>query len=61
MPDKILRNKTVLAITGLSRTTIHRLEKAGNFPKRIQLGARAVGYKESEIQRWIETRENPVS
>jgi len=33
-PDRMLRQPEVCAITGLSRTTIWRIEKLGEFPKR---------------------------
>ena len=59
MPDqplKILRRPAVEAITGLSRSTIYQNMQAGEFPKPIRLGAKAVGWVESEIVDWIETR-----
>jgi len=46
----------VLARTGLSRATIYQYIKAGRFPAQITLGIRAVGWIESEIDDWIETR-----
>lgn len=52
--DKILRLKEVMEMTGgQSRMTIWRLEKKGRFPKRINLGGRAVGWRLSDIQKWI--------
>ncbi len=53
---KILRKPEVLNRTGLSHVTIWRLEKKGDFPQRVKLGARAVGWIESDIEKWIETR-----
>ena len=53
---RLLRTKEVLAITGLSRVTIYRLEQAGLFPKRLQLGRGAVAWAESDIETWIRTR-----
>ena len=35
---------------------IDRLEKAGKFPSRIQLGQRSVGWHEQEIIEWLESR-----
>lgn len=52
--DQILRWPQVEAMTGLSRTTTWRLERKGAFPKRIQLSAKAVGWRKSEIEAWIE-------
>lgn len=56
MATKILRLPTVKAITGLSRSTIYLRVSQGSFPKPISLGARAVGWVESEITDWIAQR-----
>ena len=49
---KFLRLKTVLEVTGLSRSQIYVLEKGGNFPARISIGARAVAWDSEEIALW---------
>lgn len=54
--DKVLRKTDLLARIPLSDATIWRLEKAGSFPKRIQLGGNSVGWVESEINNWLEQR-----
>ncbi|MFT3669665.1 MAG: AlpA family transcriptional regulator [Pseudoxanthomonas sp.] len=54
--DTVLRLKSVIEITGLSRSTIYLYIKLGMFPKPIQLGPRAVGWKASEIFLWIASR-----
>lgn len=33
---------------------VARLEKAGQFPKRIQLGPNRVGWVEAEVLDWLE-------
>ena len=53
---KFLGIKQVLELTGLSRTSVWRFEKNGDFPKRRQLGPRRVGYVDSEISNWMESR-----
>ena len=53
---RILRLPEVKRRTGLSRTTIYVRIKAGAFPKHISLGARSVGWLESEIEAWIAAR-----
>ncbi|NSY37524.1 AlpA family transcriptional regulator [Leisingera sp. ANG59] len=35
---------------------VARLEKAGKFPKRIQLGPNRVGWVESEVLDWLQSR-----
>lgn len=52
----ILRRKAVEARVGLSRSSIYELVSAGKFPRPISLGARTVGWLESEINDWIEQR-----
>lgn len=51
---KILRKKDVKEITGLSDTTLWRLEKEAKFPRRLQLGGGAVGWLQEEVEGWIE-------
>jgi len=50
----ILRLPSVKARTGLSRSTIYLRIKEGAFPKPVKLGARAVGWLESEIGDWLD-------
>ncbi len=42
--------------TGLSRSTIYALIKAKQFPQPITLGARAVGWLESDVSEFIAER-----
>lgn len=52
----ILRRKQVEARTGLSRSTIYLRIQDGTFPRPINLGARAVGWLENEIESWLALR-----
>lgn len=54
--QQIVRAKEVVELTGLSRTTIWRLEKAGDFPSRVQLGIGAIGWLKADILQWISSR-----
>lgn len=56
MLNAILRLPAVKARTGLSRSTIYLRVATGTFPRPISLGARAVGWLESDIQMWIDER-----
>ena len=49
----ILRRKQVEKRTGLSRSTIYLRIQEGTFPRPINLGARAVGWLENEIEAWL--------
>ena len=53
MPTRIVRLPEVMARTGLSRSTIYVRLGQGSFPKPVQLGARAVGWIEAEVDEWI--------
>lgn len=55
-PDRIIRSKEVQKMTGLSRTTIWRMERVDEFPKRVSLGVGSVGWKFSEINLWIQNK-----
>jgi len=50
---RILRLPNVLDRTGLSRSTVYQRVSEGRFPKPVSLGARAVGWVESDIEEWI--------
>ena len=49
----IIRRKKVEGRTGLSRSTIYQRIKDGTFPPPISLGAKAVGWLQSDIDDWI--------
>jgi prophage regulatory protein len=51
--DRIVRLKTVLARTGLSRSTLYRKIGHGTFPRQIPISSHAAGWHESAINRWI--------
>lgn len=44
-----MRLKEVMKTTGLGRSTIYKYISEGQFPEQISLGARAVGWVDSEI------------
>ncbi|PBB27884.1 MULTISPECIES: AlpA family phage regulatory protein [unclassified Mesorhizobium] len=52
-PDRIIRLKTVLARTGLSRSTIYRKIAEGTFPAQIKISVNGAGWRESDINRWV--------
>ncbi len=59
MTERILRRPEVEARTGLSRSTIYELMTKGEFPKQVRLAARAVGWTDSSINEWLESRQAP--
>ena len=52
-PDRILRIRTVLQRTGLSRATLYRRIQAGAFPRQVQISENCAGWRESAINRWM--------
>lgn len=51
--DRIVRLKTVLARTGLSRSTLYRKIQEGTFPPQERTSIHGAGWRESAINRWI--------
>lgn len=58
---QVFRIKDVILITGLSRSTIYEKQDPSSqrfdpdFPPKIKLGARAVGWLQSDISHWIDS------
>ena len=52
--ERLIRFPKVREMTGLSRTTVWRMEKAGRFPKSRAISSRMTVWLESEVQDWIE-------
>jgi prophage regulatory protein len=52
-PDRIIRLKTVLTRTGLSRSTLYRKIAEGTFPAQIKISTNGAGWREADINRWI--------
>lgn len=57
MIEKHYRRTELEALTGLSRSTIYALMADGKFPRPIRLGAKAVGWPESDVARWFSERD----
>jgi prophage regulatory protein len=55
--DRMVRAKEMIRLTGLSRTSIWRLEKSGDMPKRRRISRGAVGWRLSEILIWLTSRD----
>ncbi len=53
---QILRLPDVCRATGLGRSMVYQLEASSQFPRRVKIGARAVGWIEDEIQQWLADR-----
>ncbi len=53
---RIISKRQLKEIVLYSPQHIARLEKAGKFPKRVQLGPNRVGWVEGEVLDWLQTR-----
>jgi prophage regulatory protein len=51
--NRILRLGSLLERTDLSRSTLYRKIQAGSFPAEIRISERCIGWRESDIERWL--------
>lgn len=56
LPLKLLRFHDVRERTGLSRSTVWRLERRGAFPKHVRVSANIVAWLEEDIVEWIRSK-----
>ena len=57
--ERIMRIPEVVEVTGLSKTTIWRRVKSGDFPAPVRLGSlatRSVGWYQAKVDGWLEKR-----
>ena len=52
----ILRRKEVEQRIGLARSSLYSLIAANQFPRPVQLSVRAVGWREADVNAWLESR-----
>lgn len=55
-PGRLLRLPAVEDRTGLRKSSVYAAMAAGTFPACVRLGARAVAWREADIQHWIAER-----
>jgi len=53
---RVLSQQAVLARVPVSRTTLWRMERAGDFPTRIQISANRIGWLEADVDAWLDER-----
>jgi len=53
---RLLRKPEVLHVTGIGHTTLHKLIREGSFPKPVPITGKAVGWVDSEVQKWVDAR-----
>lgn len=55
MADRILRRHEVQRLVGVGSTKLYELIREGRFPPPVRLTGRTVGWRESEVQAWIDS------
>jgi len=59
--EALLRLPEVRLKTGLARSSIYRMEAAGQFPARVSLSTRSVAWRLADIECWIGSRPSKVA
>ncbi len=54
--DPLLRWDSVHSLTGMKRSLAYAEMAAGRFPRPVQISAKSVAWKASEIAAWIDSR-----
>ena len=57
-PKQVVSKKELRTVCGIPYSPQHiaRLERAGRFPKRIQLGQNRVAWLLTEVEEWLDER-----
>lgn len=58
---RLLTMKNIIEITGLSKTTIKRLELQGEFPTRVNITKRGVRWLEEDLESWLLGKRENIS
>ena len=53
---RLIRLDEVMHLTGLKRSSIYRMKGEKRFPESVSIDIRTVGWVESEVKAWIESR-----
>ena len=56
---RLITMKDIVKTTSLSKATIYREIRKGNFPQKIKIGERRVAWKEAEVLDWLAKQDNP--
>ena len=53
---RVIKLKEVIQKTSLGHSSIYKFIAEGTFPKQVSLGAKSVGWVETEVDDWIMER-----
>jgi prophage regulatory protein len=59
--ERILRRREVLGLVGISQSSLYAWMATGDFPRPVALGRRLVGWRSSDVEEWIASREPRVT
>jgi len=57
MTQLVYRIGDLQRVIGLSKWTVYKLMKMGDFPHPIQLTSKAVGWRASDVEKWVIDRQ----
>lgn len=58
--DRFIGRRELLAITGIPQSTLYEMMKAGAFPRGVKITRRRVGWRESQVIAWQQSRKPRV-
>ena len=61
MAVEIWRKTRVLGTISMGNTWLYEAVKRGEFPAPVKLGARAVGWRRSDVENWLASRETKAA
>lgn len=61
MSEEVWRKPRVLATISMGNTSLYLAIAKGEFPAPVKLGARAVGWRRSEVEAWLASRKTKVA
>ena len=56
MNNRIVRPRELAKKLSISIATLYRMKKAGELPPQVKIHERAVGWKVSDIEEWLDSR-----
>ncbi|MNV47570.1 Prophage CP4-57 regulatory protein (AlpA) [compost metagenome] len=57
MTQLVYRIGDLQRVIGLSKWTVYNLMKTGDFPRPVQLTSKAVGWRTSDVEKWVNDRQ----
>ena len=54
--EKMLTQSEIRQWLGLSESGLHKMRRRGDFPEPVRIGARAIRWPQSEVEKWLRER-----